>query len=122
MLISKVEESELLLFAQKLVQLKSYPGREESVIRLVEAQMKRLGYDEVRIDLMGNVLGRIGSGPKSIMFDAHGDTVEVHDEEDWKVPPFSGHIIDDCLHGRGSVDMKSSIAATVYAGAIVQQL
>lgn len=111
----------MLEFAQKLVQTKSYSGQEEPLIRLVEREMKRLGYEEVRIDSMGNVLGRIGTGAKSILFDAHGDTVEVPDEKEWKIPPFSGQIVDGYLHGRGSVDMKSSIAATVYAGAIAQK-
>ena len=111
----------MLEFAQKLVQTKSYSGQKEPLIRLVEREMKRLGYEEVRIDSMGNVLGRIGTGAKSILFDAHGDTVEVPDEKEWKIPPFSGQIVDGYLHGRGSVDMKSSIAATVYAGAIAQK-
>lgn len=120
-LFSPAVEKELLEFAQKLVQVKSYSGQEEQLIRLVEQRMKLLGYEEVRIDGMGNVLGKIGSGTKSILFDAHGDTVEVPDEKAWKIPPFSGQILDGCLHGRGSVDMKSSIAATVYAGAIANK-
>ncbi|TFH38525.1 MAG: M20/M25/M40 family metallo-hydrolase, partial [Bacteroidia bacterium] len=35
--------------------------------------------------------------------------------------PFSGEIVDGRLHGRGSVDMKSSVAASVYAGAIAKK-
>ena len=62
--------------------------------------MKALGYDEVIIDSMGNVLGRIGSGEKSILFDSHVDTVMVNDEELWDVPPFSGQIETDvCMAG-----------------------
>lgn len=120
-MLSNTIEKEMLEFAQRLVQIKSYSGQEEPVIRLVEGEMKRLGYEEVRIDSMGNVLGRMGSGARSILFDAHGDTVEVPDEKEWKIPPFSGHIVDGCLHGRGSVDMKSSIAATVYAATIAKK-
>lgn len=114
-------ETELLEFAQALVRIKSYSGQEEEAIRLVEKKMLALGYDEVIIDQMGNVLGRIGHGTKSILFDSHVDTVEVNDESEWDVPPFSGKIIDGRLHGRGSVDMKSSVAASVYAGAIAKQ-
>jgi len=83
--------------------------------------MHSLGYDEVIIDQMGNVLGRIGSGSKSILLDSHVDTVEVNDESEWNVPPFSGAIVDGRLNGRGSVDMKSSVAASVYAAAIAKQ-
>ncbi len=38
----------------------------------------------------------------------------------WQVPPFSGEILDGYLWGRGSVDMKSSLAASIYAAAIAK--
>ena len=114
-------ERELVHFAQDLIRIKSYSGQEEEAIRFVEKKMHSLGYDEVIIDQMGNVLGRIGSGPQSILFDSHVDTVEVNDASEWAVPPFNGVIVDGRLHGRGSVDMKSSVAASVYAAAIAKQ-
>ncbi|HJS17818.1 MAG TPA: YgeY family selenium metabolism-linked hydrolase [Anaerolineales bacterium] len=115
-------KKELIAFAQSLVRIKSYSGQEEKIIRFIEQKMKALGYDEVIVDSMGNVLGRIGDGEKSILFDSHVDTVEVNDEKEWELPPFSGEIRDGRLHGRGSVDMKSSIAASIYAGALVKKL
>ena len=114
-------KTKLLEFTQALVRIKSYSGHEEEAIRLVEMKMLSLGYDEVTIDAMGNVLGRIGSASKSILFDSHVDTAEVTDEDDWNVPPFSGAIINGRLHDRGSVDMKSSVASSVYAGAMAKQ-
>jgi putative selenium metabolism hydrolase len=77
--------------------------------------MDGLGFDVVKVDEMGNLLGTMGSGPKSILFDSHVDTVEVPDEKEWKFPPFQGIVSQGCLHGRGSVDMKSSVAASIYA-------
>src|ERR1051325_2321924 len=121
-IIPQAMQQDLLEFTQSLVRIKSYSGQEEQIIRFLEQQMKSLGYDEVVIDSMGNLLGRIGSGDKSILFDSHVDTVAVNDEADWEVPPFSGAIIDGYLHGRGSVDMKSSAAASIYAGALAKQL
>lgn len=112
-----VDNEELISFAQSLVQIQSYSGKEEKVIRAVEARMRQLGYDEVSLDSMGNLLGRIGNGPKTIMFDSHLDTVEVKDERNWDYPPFDGIIAAGSLHGRGSVDMKSAAAASVYAAA-----
>jgi putative selenium metabolism hydrolase len=70
---------------------------------------------------MGNILGRIGNGEKSILFDSHVDTVEVNDADKWDVPPFSGEIVDGRLHGRGSVDMKSAAAASIYAAIIAKE-
>ena len=116
------QKKEILEFAQNLVRVKSYSSQEEEAIRMVQQKMIDLGYDEVKIDSLGNVLGRIGNGDKIIMFDSHVDTVEVNDGAYWGIPPFEGQIKDGRLHGRGSVDMKSSVAASVYAGAFANQL
>ena len=73
-------QKEVIQFAQDLVRIKSYSGQEEQIIRFIEQRMKALGYEDVTIDSMGNLLGRIGSGGKSVLFDSHVDTVEVNDE------------------------------------------
>ena len=120
-ILSKEQKDDLIRFTQDLVRIKSFSGQEEEIVKFIERKMKALGYDEVIIDSMGNVLGRIGSGEKSILFDSHVDTVMVNDEVLWEVPPFSGRIKDGCLYGRGSVDMKSGAAASILAGAIAKQ-
>jgi acetylornithine deacetylase/succinyl-diaminopimelate desuccinylase-like protein len=99
-LITPILQNELVEFAQNLVRIKSYSGQEREVIKFIEKKMIALGYDEVTIDSMGNVVGKIGNGEKIIMFDSHVDTVEVKDEEKWDIPPFNGDIIDGRLHGR----------------------
>jgi putative selenium metabolism hydrolase len=109
--------ADLLAFTQNLVRTPSYSGEEEGVARLIVSKMESLGYDEVKIDRFGNALGRIGSGEKVILFDSHTDTVRVNDADLWDVPPFSGEIVDGFLWGRGSVDMKSGLAASIYAAA-----
>ncbi|MDA3791181.1 MAG: YgeY family selenium metabolism-linked hydrolase [Desulfobacula sp.] len=121
---SALEEikSDLIEFAQELVKIKSYSGDEEKIIQFIKEKMIQLDYDDVVIDSMGNIVGRIGNGQQSIMFDSHIDTVEVKDFSDWIHPPFDGVIEDGRLHGRGSVDMKSSAAASIYAGAIAKKL
>lgn len=120
-LITPELREELIQFAQSLVRVKSMSGQEGEIIKLIEKKMYALGYDEVVIDSMGNIVGRIGNGEKAIMFDSHVDTVEVNDEQKWDIPPFSGAIINGRLHGRGSVDMKSGVAASIYAGAIAKK-
>ena len=121
-LITPELKQELIELTQSLIRIKSVSGQEEQIIKFIEQKMKSLGYDEVVIDSMGNLLGRIGNGEKSVLFDSHVDTVAVTDEEQWEVPPFSGDIVDGRLYGRGSVDMKSSVAATLYAGAIAKRM
>lgn len=113
---------ELTEFTRNLVRIKSVAGQEEEIVKFIEKKMNALGYDEVIIDSMGNVVGRIGNGEKAIMFDSHVDTVEVIDEEKWDVPPFSGDIVDGSIYGRGSIDMKSGAAASIYAGALARNL
>lgn len=111
---------DLLAFTQDLVRIRSYSGEEEPVARLIAAKMESLGYDEVWIDRYGNVAGSVGDGERVILFDSHTDTVAVTDAEMWEQPPFSGAIVDGYLWGRGSVDMKSGLAASVYAAAIAK--
>lgn len=113
-------QQELIEFAQQLVRIKSLSGQEGEVLRFIEKRMRALGYDQVVYDGMGNLLGSFGDGPRSIMFDSHVDTVDVTDAEQWDIPPFSGAMVDGRLYGRGSVDMKASVAASVYAGALVK--
>lgn len=112
--------NDLLRFAQDLVRIQSYSGQEGQIARFIASHMQALGFDEVKIDRYGNVLGRIGDGERAILFDSHTDTVEVTDEDQWDVPPFSGEIVDGYLWGRGSVDMKSGLAASIYAAAIAR--
>lgn len=115
-------EQELIEFTQELVRIKSFTGQEEESIQFVRSRMLELGYDQVTIDGMGNCIGVIGTGKTKIMFDSHIDTVKVDDAHEWTVDPFGGEIRDGKLYGRGSVDMKSALAATVYAGYAIKQL
>ncbi len=121
LIMNEMEVSkDLLAFAQDLVRIKSYSGQEEQIARFIASKMEALGFDEVIIDRYGNVLGRVGDGERVILFDSHTDTVSVMDEDEWDVPPFSGEILDGYLWGRGSVDMKSGAAASIYAAAIAK--
>ena len=113
-------DNDLLAFAQDLVRIKSYSGQEEQIARFIASRMETLGFDEVRIDRYGNVLGRVGNGERVILFDSHSDTVSVTDEDQWDIPPFSGEIVNGYLWGRGSVDMKSGLAASIYAAVIAK--
>ena len=112
----------LIDFTQQLVRIPSITCEEGDAARLVEKKMTELGYDEVRIDAYGNVLGRVGSGPKTLLMDAHLDVVRADDTANWEHPPFCGDLIDGVIHGRGSVDTKSSAAGLIYAGALMKQL
>lgn len=120
--ISKLLKEELLNFASEIIRIKSYTGQEENVAHRIAEEMKKLDYDEVFIDKMGNVMGRIGNGNIKILFDGHIDTVVEGNLKDWSVDPFGGIVKEGKLYGRGSTDMKSAVAAMVYAGHAVKKL
>ena len=109
-------------FLRDLIAIRSVSSREEAVIRRVEAEMAASGFDEVRIDAMGNILGRIGSGPRLLAFDAHVDTVDVGNPANWTVDPFEGDERDGVIYGRGACDMKGALASIVYGGRIIKDL
>lgn len=106
----------------KLVQTKSYSSQEENVCRLIVKLCQEAGFDEVYIDGLGSVIGRVGNGPKKLAFDAHIDTVEVGNLANWKFDPFSGEIKDGKVLGRGSSDQKGGAASMITAGRILKDL
>ena len=112
---------DLVRFMQDIIRIPSLSSEEGAVVERIRDEMLRIGYDEVTIDPMGNVIGRIGSGPRVIAFDGHVDTVDVGDPELWDRDPHSGDIEGDILYGRGTSDMKGGVASSVYAGALLKQ-
>ena len=112
---------DLVRFMQDIIRIPSLSSEEGAVVERIRDEMLRIGYDEVTIDPMGNVIGRIGSGPRVIAFDGHVDTVDVGDPELWDRDPHSGDIEGDILYGRGTSDMKGGVASSVYVGALLKQ-
>lgn len=103
-------------FLRRLISTPSLPGQEGDIAALVRDEMQRLGYHDVRIDEVGNVVGRVaGSGAApAVMFNTHLDHVDVGDPHRWPHPPFGGEIHDGCVWGRGAVDIKGPMAAQVH--------
>jgi putative selenium metabolism hydrolase len=117
------QDSDLVAFAQRLIQTPSLPGQEGDAARLVRSEMQSLGYDETWIDEVGNVVGVVrgtGDGP-SLMFNTHLDHVDVGDVSGWPFPPYDGKIADGVLWGRGAVDIKGPTAAQVYGVALLKR-
>lgn len=106
----------------KLVRQKSLSLGEKGVAEELKRQMLEAGFDEARIDGLGNVVGRIGTGSRVLAFDGHIDTVDVGNAANWTSDPFSGEIKDGFVFGRGTVDQKGGPAAFVTAGRILKEL
>jgi len=88
----------------------------------IQQEMRQLGYDEARFDLMGNTIGRIGNGPKVLMYDSHIDTVGVGEKENWPWNPFVGKVEDGVLYARGACDEKGSTPGMIHGLAIARDL
>jgi putative selenium metabolism hydrolase len=109
-------------FLGDLITIRSYTGQERPAVERTLLEMKRSGFDEVWMDSAGNALGRIGSGSRLILYDAHLDTNEVTDERQWPHPPLEPVIENGCMYGLGASDCKAGVAAIVYGGAILKKL
>jgi len=107
----------LIEFTQKLVKQQSLSGEEGLVIQIVVDEMKALGFDKVWLDENGSAIGVIEGGQpgKTLLFDAHMDTVGIAPGSVWTKDPFGGEIVDGYLYGRGVADMKGALAGMVHA-------
>lgn len=120
---AKKREGAIANFLKDIVSIPSLSSQEGEVVKFMAAAMKKLGYDEVVVDGMGNLLGRIGNGPRVIAFDGHCDTVDVGDISLWnKVKPYPAVIRDGKVYGRGTTDQKGGIASSVYGIAMLKEL
>ena len=122
---------------QELVRTASVTGEEGAVGRVVERAFSERGLDvdvwdatpeemEPHRDHVGeqasyenrpNVAGvRRGRGDgRSILLNAHTDTVDPGDPAAWKGNPLSGTLEGDLLYGRGSCDMKGGLVTHLIA-------
>jgi len=106
----------------KLIKLKSTSTKEKDVSYATKKMMEEAGFDEARVDGLGNVIGKIGNGPKIIAIDGHIDTVDLGNLDNWGFDPLGGEIKDGFVHGRGTVDQKGGPAAAITAGKILKEI
>ena len=115
-------EQDTVRFLCDLVRTPSFSTKEKDVIELISREMRAAGLDDVRVDGLGNVIGRLGNGPRLVAFDAHIDTVYPGDLKLWSFDPFTPKVEDGKVWGRGTVDQKSGMASMVAAARIIRKL
>ncbi len=113
---------DILAFFREIVAIPSMEGQIGVVGERVAQEMRVLGFEEVRFDRMGNILGRIGDGEKQLVYDSHIDTVGIGSVDSWDWDPFEGKIEDGVLFARGACDEKGSTPGMVYGLAISRDL
>ena len=122
---------------QELVRIRSVTGEEGAVGEVVGRAFSERGLEvdrweatreemESYRDHVGeqssyenrpNVAGvrRGTGGGRSILLNAHTDTVDPGDPAAWKGDPLSGDLEGDLLYGRGSCDMKGGLVTHLVA-------
>lgn len=123
-IIRQSEERRMITagYLSELVKFKSLSTQEKEVQQVLKRQMEEADFDEVWIDGLGNVIGRIGNGPRVLAIDGHMDVVDIGQESNWTFDPLGGEIRNDEVLGRGTVDQKGGPAAFVTAGQIIKEL
>jgi putative selenium metabolism hydrolase len=112
----------IIQFMRDIVAIPSMDSQLKEVGDRIAAEMNKLGFDEVRFDKMGNIMGRIGDGKRAIVYDSHIDTVGIGDPASWEWDPFQGKVENGILYARGACDEKGSTPGMVYGLAFAKEL
>lgn len=124
-----MEAMDAVGFARELIRFDSTcHGSNAAISDYVEQRFEELGCVTERIEYADeaghrkvNVLGRMGpAGPGGLAYFGHTDVVV---SDDWAISahgPFDPVVRDGRLYGRGSTDMKGSIACMLAAAASAQ--
>lgn len=105
-------------FAQRLIQTPSMPGEEGAIADLIAGEMRGIGLDDVWMDEVGNVYGRLRGEDRALpalVLNTHLDHVDPGDPQLWPSPPYGGEIVDGRIVGRGASDIKGPLAVQVYS-------
>ncbi|MBC6935280.1 MAG: YgeY family selenium metabolism-linked hydrolase [Chloroflexi bacterium] len=116
------QRADIIAFLRELCAIPSYDSQIRAVGERAEAEMKKLGFDEVWWDKMGNVVGRIGDGPRKLLYDSHIDTVGIGDPDSWEWDPFQGKVENGIFFARGACDEKGSTPGMIYGLALAKEL
>jgi succinyl-diaminopimelate desuccinylase len=101
----------------RLVRCPSVTPEEGGALVLLAGLLEKAGFACTRVNRGGvpNLYARFGRGAPVFAFAGHTDVVPVGDPADWSADPFGATTREGMLVGRGSVDMKSGVAAFVSA-------
>ena len=118
----EAQREDIIEFLRDLCAIPSYDSQIRKVGERAEAEMRKLGFEDVWFDQMGNVVGKIGNGPLKLLYDSHIDTVGIGDPAAWDWDPFIGKVEDGIFFARGACDEKGSTPGMIYGLALAKKL
>jgi len=109
--------SDTLILSKDLISRASVTPEDMGCQALIAERLSKIGFniENLRFGETDNLWARRGTEGPLFAFAGHTDVVPTGPVENWKYPPFEPTIDDGMLYGRGTADMKSSIACMVTA-------
>ena len=109
--------SDVIELAMDLVARQSLTPADAGCQDVVAQRLQAAGFRIERLPFgaVQNLWATHGSGSPVLVFLGHTDVVPSGPVEKWSSPPFTPSIRDGFLYGRGTADMKGSVAAFVVA-------
>ena len=114
--------ADMTRFLRAMIACPSESCGEKEVAACIRAELEKLGYDEVEVDGLGNVIGWLGRGDRIIALDSHIDTVGVGNRDNWTADPYEGWEDEAVIYGRGASDQEGGMAAAAYGGKLMKDL
>lgn len=100
-----------------LIRLPSVTPDDAGCQAYMMSRLRELGFDctELPFGEVSNFWAERGSSGPILVFAGHTDVVPTGPASEWLTPPFEPTVTDGALYGRGSADMKGSLAAMLVA-------
>ena len=108
---------ETLNLAEELIRQESITPNDAGCLDIIGARLEQSGFEltRLRFGQVDNLWAVHGKSGDCLTFAGHTDVVPPGDLREWETPPFEPTVIGNRLYGRGSADMKGSLAAMVVA-------
>jgi len=109
--------SETLKLVQQLIKCPSITPDDAGCQSILIERLKKIGFEVKNLPFgeVSNFWAKRGNQGPLLVFIGHTDVVPTGPVEKWTSPPFQPEIKDGYLYGRGSADMKGSLAAMLVA-------
>jgi succinyl-diaminopimelate desuccinylase len=111
------QDQAVLSLCRELIARRSVTPDDAGCQKLLAARLRALGFTCRSLPMgdVANLWATRGNGAPLLVFAGHTDVVPTGPEAAWTTPPFEPSERDGHVYGRGSADMKGSLAAMVVA-------
>lgn len=96
---------------QKLISIPSYSSQEQKIQTFIKECFESWGIKPFFQDSNLIVYLKGEDQTRAFIFNGHTDVVDTGDIKKWKYNPWSGHINNNKIYGRGASDMKGGVWA-----------